>query len=490
MSDPDLAPLQLVDRLEIGRPRIEPRRLEATYTVERQGREQSCRLAFRYEQPVFDPDDPAAQNLAAMIVAQPALNYGLFCREIVFRGELDADDRAFLEAMATITARDIYVRKLLRPKPYHAAWVRSIPLVERDSYLLARLRFVSPEPAEATCWRGDPRRVAILASGGKDSLLSHRLLADCGVETHPVFVNESGKHWFTAVSAYRRYAAEVEHTARVWTSSDRLFAFMLRQLPFVEPRWARHGLNGYPVRVWTLPVFLFAVLPLLHRRGVGALAVGNEYDTTIRGVQQGIAHRFCLYDQSRDFELELNAYLERKNWGFRVFSALRPCSGLLIQKQLCERYPDALRHQMSCHRAHAANERMRPCGRCEKCAGVIAMLLAFGRDPEVCGYSREQIERCLDELPEKGPWIEPRALRHLGFLLAERGLLRKGTIGGREAERCPEVMQLRFDDDAAALEDLPCEIRAPLVALLLEGAEGALRWRDDGWVELDPLAAG
>lgn len=489
-----LSVLKLIDRLEVGPPRVEPRRVVAPYTVRQNGRTDSYDLVYRFEEDVFGPPGkPAAEalNLASLMAAQVAINYGLFCEEIVFRGAFDPIDREFIAEMAATAARDIYVRKLLRPKPFFTPWVQQIPTVHLSSYLLARLRFPDRAPSAAVSaspgWEVDEARIALLCSGGKDSLLSHQLLHECGRETHPIFVNESGKHWFTALNAYRHYAAEVANTARVWTNSDRVFAWMLRHLPFVQRNHARYEWPGYPIRVWTVPVFLFGTLPLLRRRGVARLVVGNEYDTTARGSFEGIPHYFCLYDQSRELDLYLSEYFRRKGWGVKVFSILRPLSGLLIQKQLLGRYPRVQRLQMSCHRAHSDGDRMLPCGTCEKCVGVMATLAAFGGDPAACGYTPEQVERCLRDLPHQGTWQEPAALEHLGFLLHERGLLPAAEVGSREARQRSEVMKLRFDGDRSGLDDLPADLRRPLFTLLLELAEGAVKLADDQWIDFDLL---
>lgn len=479
-----LSALKLIDRLEVGPPRVEPRRVVAPYTIRQNGRTDSRDLVYRFEEDVFFEEE---LNLASLMAAQVAINYGLFCEEIVFRGAFDAIDRKLIAEMAATVARDIYVRKLLRPKPFFTPWVQRIPTVRLSSYLLARLRFPDRAPSASPGWEVDEARIALLCSGGKDSLLSHQLLHECGRETHPIFVNESGKHWFTALNAYRHYAAEVANTARVWTNSDRVFAWMLRHLPFVKRNHARHGWPGYPIRVWTVPVFLFATLPLLRRRGVARLVVGNEYDTTVRGSFEGIPHYFCLYDQSREFDLYLSEYFRRKGWGVEVFSILRPLSGLLVQKQLLRRYPRWQRLQMSCHRAHPGGDRMLPCGTCEKCVGVMATLAAFGGDPAACGYTPGQVESCLRNLPREGTWQEPEALEHLGFLLHERGLLPAAEVGSREARQRSEVMKLRFDGDASALDDLPADLRRPLFTLLLELAEGAVKLADGHWIDFDLL---
>ena len=493
----DLSLLQLIDRLEVGPVRVEPRRVTAPYTVHQQGRTDTCELVYRFEEDVFFEGDVfggrpelEALNLASLMTAQVALNYGLFCHEIVFHGAFDAADRTFLTEMAATAARDVYVRKLLRPKPFFTPWVEQIPTVQLSSYLLARLRFAQEIP-EGTVppWEVEPSRVALLSSGGKDSLLSHQLLAECGQEVHPTFVNESGKHWFTALNAYRHFAAEVPNTARVWTSSDRVFAWLLRHLPFVKPDYSRYRAPGYPIRVWTVPVFLFSTLPLLRKRGVGRLVVGNEFDTTVRDLYEGIPHYYCLYDQSRDFDLYLSAYFRRKGWNLQAFSILRSLSGLLIQYLLLRRYPHDQRLQTSCHHARSEAGRMVPCGKCEKCVGVMAALAAFGGDPAVCGYTAEQVERCLRELPEHGTWQEPAALQHLAFLLHEKGLLPAARVGSFAAEPHPEMMKLRFDNDASALDDMPEDLRRPLFRLLLEHAEGAVQLVNDEWIDFDPCSA-
>jgi hypothetical protein len=109
--------LTAIDRLEIGPVRVEPRRITAAYTVHRGDVSDSVDLSYRFEEEVFD-DSPASRNLASMMLAQVALNYGLFCTKIVFKGDFDRHDRRFIEKFAENTAREIYVNKLLMPNPF------------------------------------------------------------------------------------------------------------------------------------------------------------------------------------------------------------------------------------------------------------------------------------------------------------------------------------------------------------------------------------
>jgi hypothetical protein len=249
-------------------------------------------------------------NLASVISVQLALNYGLFCKEMVFHGRLDSHDQRFLQEMASNTAREIFVKKFLERNHFLYGPVTELPPVKRESYLRARFSFAEPilsSPLKGEDsgggkkwqWNADPSRYGVLSSGGKDSLLSFGLLRELGHEVHPIFLNESGRHWFTALNAYRYFAANIPNTARVWTNADRLFNWMLRHLPFVRRDFSNIRSDEYPIRLWTVAVFLFGALPILRKRGIGRLIIGDEFDTTRRYSYKGITHYDGVYDQSR-----------------------------------------------------------------------------------------------------------------------------------------------------------------------------------------------
>ncbi|HEX9734697.1 MAG TPA: creatininase family protein [Thermoanaerobaculia bacterium] len=487
-ADP-LAALEVIDLLEVGPPRLERDAVVTPYRVVGGGVEATHELAYRYEEEVFDPASPADLNLAGMITAQLALNYGLFCRRMVFHGLFDDEDQRFLRAMLANTAREIFVKKLLEPNPFLDAAVSSLPPVRRASYARAEVVFDDDAAARGLApWPTAGDRYAVLSSGGKDSLLSFGLLDELGCQVHPVFVNESGRHWFTALNAYRHFARHVPHTARVWTNCDRLFSAMLRHLPFVRKDFARLRADEYPIRLWTVAVFLFGALPLVRKRGLGRLVVGDEYDTSVRARHEGIPHYDGLYDQSRFFDNALSRYFDRKGWGVTQFSLLRPMSELLIEKTLARRYPELLRLQVSCHAAHTEGERVLPCGRCEKCRRIAGMLLAFGVEPAACGYGEEQIGQIRADLVAHGIRPERPMVEHLGWLLHQQGLVAAPRLGEVAARPQDEVLRLRFHPERSPLDAIPVDLRRPLYRLVLEHAEGALRRVGRQWVELDLLA--
>ena len=478
--------LRVIDRLQVGPVTLEPDRLVAPYSVTRGDRTDRIELVYKYEEPVFSAEEVATgSNLASVVAAQVALNYGLFCRQMVFVGPLDERDRHFLTGMARHTAREIYVNKLLRPNSFLLDSLGPLPAERRGNFLGAELRFEGTA-GEPPPWQVHRTRLAVLSSGGKDSLLTFGLLREMGLETHPIYVNESGRHWYTALNAYRHFSRQVDHTTRVWTSADRVFTWMLRHLPFVRKDFARVRSDSYPIRLWTVAVFLFGALPLLRRRGIGRLLVGDEFDTTVRLSHKGITHYGGLYDQSRYFDNALTRYFGRKRWGISQFSILRPLSELLIQKALVERYPELLRHQVSCHAAHIDGDRVRPCGRCEKCRRIVGMVVALGADPRVCGYTDPQIEQALSAFFSAGVHLEPPCAEQVAHLLRQRGVA-PGDAPARSPGSNPEVMQLRFDDEHAPLDTIPADLRAPLYRILLQHAGGAVRRDGKLWSAVDPL---
>jgi creatinine amidohydrolase/Fe(II)-dependent formamide hydrolase-like protein len=484
----------VIDRLEVGPVRVEKRRLTCPYQVMQDGRADVFEFQYSYEEEVFDPREPASQNLASLMAAQAALNYGLFCTEIVFHGLFDRVDRQLLDAMAKNTAREIYVKKFLEPNPFLIGEAARLPVVKRESYLQARLVFADDEAERAQAprnlpdWVTDRSRHAILASGGKDSLLSYGLLTEIGGETHPIFINESGRHWFTAVNAHRHFAANVPHTARVWTNSDRLFAWMLRRLPFVRPDFAKLRSDEYPIRLWTVALFVFGALPLLRRRGIGRLVIGDEYDTTVRRSYRGVPHYDGLYDQSRLFDNALTRYYQQRHWNVAQFSLLRPLSELLIQTMLAQRYPELQRQQVSCHAATVRDERAYPCGKCEKCRRIVGMLKAIGGNPAGCGYNEAQVENCLSQLAARGAHQERPAVEQLAFLLWKQGLIAEPALGSVRALERPAVQKLRFDPLRSPLDAVPVDLRERLLRIFLEHAAGAARRDGKLWLDFDPLA--
>jgi hypothetical protein len=482
--------LSVIDRMDVGPVKVERNRLLCPYRVTRNGKSDTEVLIYRFEEGVFAPDEAASLNLASMIAAQAALNYGLFCKEIIFHGLFDRYDRRFIKEAAENTAREIFVKKFLEPNPFLIGEAATLEPVKPRNFLRAELFFedqngVLPAAVKPQPWDVYESKHAVLSSGGKDSLLSFSLLKEMGCDVHPVFLNESGRHWFTALNAYRYFVDHVPNTVRVWTNADRVYNGMLRHFPFVRQDHAGIRSDEYPIRLWTVAVFLFGALPLLRKRGIGRLVIGDEYDTTRRLSHEGITHYDGLYDQSRYFDNALTRYFHSKGWGVSQFSLLRPLSELLIEKLLVERYPEMQRLQVSCHASHKEGERVKPCGRCEKCRRIVGMLMALDGDPTNCGYTAQQIEYCLKSIAAKGVHQIRDDAEHLAFLLKEKGLIDSPNLGQVRPRLRENTMKLRFDPERSPVEGVPVDIREYLYRLCLQHAEGAVRRSGRVWVDFD-----
>ena len=489
--------LGVIPSLEVGPLQLERRRLIAPYRVTKNNQSESINLVYRFEEDVFSPNDPVSLNLGSLISIQVALNYGLFCDEIIFHGVFDKHDVKFIHSTASNTAREIYVKKFLETNPFISGKAAELPLIKKKNYLRAKLIFKGDEISsshtlfdathEAMRWNPDPKQYAVLSSGGKDSLLSFGLLREMGYKVHPVFLNESGRHWYTALNAYRYFEENIPYTSRVWTNSDRVFNWMLKHLPFVRGDHSKIRSDEYPIRLWTVAVFLFGALPLLRKRGIGRLVIGDEIDTTRRLKYKGITHYDGLYDQSRYFDESLTRFFYRKGWGISQFSILRPLSEVLIEKTLVMRYPELQKQQVSCHASHINEDRILPCGQCEKCRRIIAMLTALDVDPVNCGYTHKNIDKCLKDLTVKGIHQEKNSVEHIAYLLHKKGMISEPHIGKIKARERPEILKLRFDPERSPIGGIPSDIRKPLYQLLMEHADGAIKRFGRTWINTDPL---
>lgn len=480
-----LSDFLVIDILRVGSIKVEPKRVRAVYTVIKpDGSKSEKELVYSYEKAFFDPGNRKDWNLASMMVVQVALNYGLFCKTLILGGIFDKADRSFLSAMLENTSREILTNKLLIQNPFIKPSFQNLEILHQKNYTQANLVFedltgFAPD-LETAFPEPDYAHFAILSSGGKDSLLTYGLVRELGV-AHPVFINEAGRHWFTAVNAHRFFRETEPNTVKPWCNSDRIFNWMLKQLEFIRPDYTGIPADIYPIRLWTVAVFLFGVLPVALKKGVGNILIGNEYDTTVRGNTNKINHYSGLYDQSRYFDNALTRFYRKKGWDLRQYSFLRSLSELMIMKTLIDRYPELQKHQISCHAAHEEEGRMLPCGKCEKCRRIIGMMIALDADPKRCGYTDPQIEQGLQQLAIHPVKQIGSDAGHLYHLLLQKKAIPLNEHTKKLARAHPEILKLRFDRERSRLEDLPGPVRIPLFRILETAATGSVQKTNRVW---------
>ncbi len=477
-------------KLYVGNITIETRRIKASYITESlSGDKKEFELIYSYDYPVFENPDRADLNLASMITAQAAFNYGIFFEEIEFEGLYDSVDRDFIERMIENTSREIICNKLLVKNEFLKPPFNSLKIDKRKKYTQAKISFrVTAESysTESTNFTSpDRKKYAILSSGGKDSLLTYGIIKEIGIP-YPIFINESGRHWFTAVNSYRDLQKSETNARKPWCNSDRLFNWMLRQLPFIKSNYQNVRSDIYPLRLWTVAVFIFGALPLVKKYSIGNILIGNEYDTTIVSQKDSIRHYNGLYDQSKYFDNELSKYYYKKRWMINQFSILRTLSEMLIMKILIKRYPDLQRSQVSCHAAHEKDGRMYPCGKCEKCRRIIGMILALKEKPYECGYTEEQVIWGLKALEKQNVKQIESDSAHLYYLLLENNLISRNKFTQSAARENCEIVKLRFDTEKSNLEDIPLYVRHKLFSILTQYSEGAVVKQNNIWKAIIP----
>jgi len=480
------------DQLKVGPVEIEKRRIKVPYVLTKHNNEVATNeLIYSYTENVFDPDNLESINLASIIAVQVAMNYGLFCREMILDGVYGDTDKRFIQDMTENTSREIYINKLLMPNEFLTEDYRGVNTEKFKHYTAANIQFINTKfKGLSRTWKltnTNKDDFVILSSGGKDSLLTYGIIRDLGKNAHPVFINESGRHWFTAINAFKHLEANEPNTARVWCNSDRIFNWMLRQMPFIKSNFTEIRSDYYPIRLWTVAVFLFGVLPIVRKRYVGNILIGDEYDTTVKLTHEGITHYNGLYDQSKYFDNALTRYFLKKGWGIHQYSILRSLSELLIMKILTKKYPELQKHQVSCHASHEKDGRIYPCGNCEKCRRIVGMLSVLGEDAKNCGYTDAKISKALKGFETKSvKQIGPDA-SHLFYLMKQKGLIPENAHTEKLAKPHPYIMKLRFDNERSVLSDIPMFIRKPFLKLVLPYTDGATQIKDRKWNDIDIL---
>lgn len=475
-------------RLTVKDIRISPKNVKASYRVEKlSGETDAYDLAYTYENAYFDKNSYDDVNLASVMLAQVAINYGLFCEYIEFDGLYDKTDQQFILAMMENTSREILTNKLLIKNEFLKSPYDSLQPEKREKYTQAKIVFTNTQFADMKkdCGISKPdlKKYAILSSGGKDSLLTYGIIKEIGTP-YPVFINEAGRHWYTAYNSYHHFLKNEPNTEKPWCNSDRLFNWMLKHLPFIKEKYANIRADIYPVRLWTVAVFLFGVLPVVRKKGIGNVLIGDEYDTTVKGNLQGITHYNGLYDQSKYFDNALTRYYFKKEWDIYQYSLLRSLSEMLIMKTLIKRYPELQKHQVSCHAAHKEGDRMYPCGNCEKCRRIIGMVKALDEDPGPCGYNKTQIEKGLVALASKSVKQIGSDASHLYAMLLENDLIPINEFTIKAAKKHPEIMKLRFHKERSNPGDMPKHIRKPLFSILKKYSDGAVQRINNKWIEI------
>ncbi|MCE4613985.1 MAG: hypothetical protein F7B60_00415 [Desulfurococcales archaeon] len=477
-----MASLKCFKSIAVTNLKIQKKRITADYILELEnGDEVHHKLIHTYEEDIITDK---TREFASLTVSTPLVNYGLFADRIVFDVPLTRQGKEFLEDTTRITAYDIFVNRIVRNTGFlRDEYIPDPEMVKpEDAEPRVQLVFTRTANPGSTEHGLDEKKCAVMSSGGKESLLSYGILREVGCEVYPCFFNESGHHWFTALTAYRYFKEHEPRTLRVWSNVDRLYTFIGEHMKILKRNaYKKDKAEIYPIRLFFFEHYVFSFLPLLYKRNIANVILGNEYDDPSRTsyLFKGIKHYNAVYDQSQEFDKYMTNWFKRSGLGFKQWSAVRPLSGLIVERILADRYPELFKLQRSCHSVHLENGKVLPCGTCSKCNGIILFLLANGIDPRIIGYKTQHIETVFDRINRGSIRLDPDELEHSLYLLT----LRSGKqIEGSQKHEHVEMIQ--FDELNSHPDNIPAAVREKIYQIYEAYTKGYAFLTPKGWVTI------
>jgi hypothetical protein len=434
-------------------------------------------LEVRYEDDIQESNLP----LLRMAFCMPLLNYGLFSRRFVLDFSLSESDIRLLDDLNVVFSRDIFVNKILRRRANYILpefLLSENDVLPGDSDPQAEIEPENVYPDQVLARGMKEDSCGVLSSGGKESLLTYALLSEVGTDMHPLYVNESGGHWRTALPSFRYHKEADPNTQRIWTNIDRFYNFMLDHLHFIRSDHRKVKADTYPIRLCIFPFYIFALLPIFVQEGIGNLLIGSEFDD-LRSppLYHGIPHYFGIYDQHQDYDIRMNDWYSRRISGLSQWSAVRNITGLIVERILISRYPHLAEKQRSCHSCHFDDSEIVPCGTCSKCLGVLLFLMANNGDPKKMNFSEKDMVSFQERNDFSLLRLDKDERDHSFYLLEGKG----ESPQGRHVDH---IERIHIDSDIADIRLIPRHFRKRLVAILESHTFGFCGLKEGDWIPI------
>ncbi len=422
---------------------------------------------------------PSHLPFLRLAFCMPLLNYGLFAKKILLQFPVTKADFSLLHDLDVVFSRDIFVNKIadgtnpyILPKYFPNP--KKITSKDGDPKAVIQPKKITEDPS--INMKMDPMKSGVLSSGGKDSLLTYGLLKELGSTVYPLYMNESGGHWRTALTAYKYHKKTDPHTQRVWTNVDRFYTFMLDQLRFIRSDHRKIWHDTYPIRLCIFPFYVFSLLPIFIEEHIGNLLLGSEFDDLRYEIQyKGIQHYFGVYDQHQDYDVRMNQWYSKRIPGLYQWTALRNISGLVDQNILVRRYPHLAKLQRSCHSCHITNNTVYPCGVCSKCMGILLYLLANDLDPAIMKYQKKDIQHFYESIGASSLKLDKDEKNQSFFLLKQKGSVPKVQC----VDHVQRIHVLPSTCDPALY---PKQFRDKLLRILEEYTTGYCTLQNGKWI--------
>lgn len=468
--------LVCLSSIHLDDPVIDTYRAKAKVTLHTStNKKSSFLLEYKYQHPLSSSDLPLLRLACIMSL----LNYGLFTQQFLFDFPLFQADISLVNHLNQVFSRDIFVNKIMRRKtnyilPEYLPKVETITAKDAEPTTVLQPQKVLPNTALSK--EMDPSSCGVLSSGGKESLLTYGLLKEIGCKVYPYYINESGGHWRTALSAYRYHSQTDPNTQRIWTNVDRFYVFMLDNLPFIRSDHRKIWADTYPLRLCIFPVYIFILLPLFVKHHIGNILLGSEFDDLrFEPEHHGVNHYYGIYDQHQDYDDIMNQWYEQRIPGLVQWSAVRSISGLIVERILVNRYPHLASHQRSCHSCHFEGTNIVPCGTCSKCMGVLLFLLANNLDPRIMNFKENDIKLFHKRVTADNLRLDHDEQQQSFHLISKLG--NKTSI-----KPITHVEQIHIHPKTCDPTKIPHHIRVPLYNILEQYTTGQCVLHDDQWV--------
>jgi hypothetical protein len=467
--------------IELAEPKLNNKNVTSTITLKKNtGEIKKFDLSIKYEDKLNEDYLP----LLRMAFFMPLLNYGIFTKKFSLDFPISKMDIFLLNKLNIVFSRDIFVNKILRCR---ANYILPDFIPDENNVKCGdanpNSKIISLEVIDdfAINTDIDINRCGVLSSGGKESLLTYGLLKEIGAEVYPLYVNESGGHWRTALPAYRYHSKNEKNTRRIWTNVDRFYNFMLDNLNFIRPDHRKVWADTYPIRLCIFPYYVFALLPVFVENKIGNLLIGSEFDDLRETPQYlGINHYFGVYDQHQDYDLEMNDWYKQRIPGMVQWSALRNISGLIVERILSKRYSKLASLQRSCHSCHFEKDEVVPCGFCSKCIGVLLFLKANSVDPKIMKFKDKDIELFSKRINSNNLRLDEDEKNHSFYLIDAKNK-------APDAKPIDHVEKIHINKDSSDIELIPNNLRKHILDIIKEYTTGYCKLKNGNWDSLDDL---
>ncbi|KYK21762.1 hypothetical protein AYK24_03125 [Thermoplasmatales archaeon SG8-52-4] len=442
------------------------------------GNESTFCIMLKYQEIIKEKYLP----LLRLAFTIPLLNYGLFSKKFELDFPISKKDNDMLNELNIVFSKDIYVNKILRRRtnyilPSYIPKNESVKL--RDAAPKAEIKPSSVYDDQTISSQFDKNSCGILSSGGKESLLTYGLLNEIGCRTYPLYVNESGGHWRTALPAYRNHKKIDEKTQRVWTNIDRFYVFMLDNLKFIRPDHRKIWADTYPIRLCIFPFYVFLLLPIFADKSIGNLLIGSEFDDLRETPEYlGIKHYFGIYDQHQDYDILMNNWYFKRMPGLVQWSAVRNISGLIVERILVKRFPELAKLQRSCHSCHFEKNEVVPCGICSKCMGVLLFLLANKTDPQMMKFKKEDIESFPKRVNSKNLRLDEDEKNQSFYIIGKKDNI-------PDVIPVDHVEKMHLYQNTCDISLIPINLRKNLLEIIKKYTTGFCKLENDNWVHIN-----